>query len=379
MANLDLPAFHGIIGRSPAMQALFRGIERVAPHDVSVLIQGESGTGKELIARAVHRLSRRRERPLQTVNAGAFSRELLLSELFGHERGAFTGAVTRTAGLLAAAHGGTLFLDEVAELPPEGQVALLRFLQEGELRAVGSRETRRVDVRVIAATHRDLPAMIAAGTFREDLYYRLRWMVLAVPPLRERPDDIPLLAEHFRAQLSHRFDLAISGFSARALACLVDGPWPGNVRELETVIAQALLLRGAGLVELEDVAQPGKTGAALAGHRPAPGRIASDLDEELEWPAREALRIAAARGEVRRGDLTARCGVSTESARRHLVRLVERGLLRRTGGGRGGRGVRYVLARGPVDHGRARRRRPDDRSRNTGGGNRKKPQRQERS
>ena len=358
------------------MQALFRGIERVAPHDVSVLIQGESGTGKELIARAVHRLSRRRERPLQTVNAGAFSRELLLSELFGHERGAFTGAVTRTAGLLAAAHGGTLFLDEVAELPPEGQVALLRFLQEGELRAVGSRETRRVDVRVIAATHRDLPAMIAAGTFREDLYYRLRWMVLAVPPLRERPDDIPLLAEHFRAQLSHRFDLAISGFSARALACLVDGPWPGNVRELETVIAQALLLRGAGLVELEDVAQPGETGAGLAVHEPAAGRIASDLDEGLEWPAREALRIAAARGEVRRGDLTARCGVSTESARRHLVMLVERGLLRRTGGGRG---VRYVLARGQVDHGRARRRHPDDRNRNTRGGNRKKPQRQERS
>ncbi len=215
MADPDLRAFHGIIGRSPAMQTLFRRIERVAPHDVSVLIQGESGTGKELIARAVHRLSRRRERPLQTVNAGAFSRELLLSELFGHERGAFTGAVTRTAGLLAAAHGGTLFLDEVAELPPEGQVALLRFLQEGELRAVGSRETRRVDVRVIAATHRDLRAMIAAGTFREDLYYRLRWVVLAVPPLRERPDDIPLLAEHFRAQLNHRFGLAISGFSAQ--------------------------------------------------------------------------------------------------------------------------------------------------------------------
>jgi two-component system response regulator HydG len=162
-------SFHGIIGRSAAMQALFRRIERVAPIDVPVLIQGESGTGKELVASAVHRLSGRRDRPLQTVNSGALSRELLLSELFGHERGAFTGAVTQKAGLLAAAHGGTLFLDEVAELSPDGQVALLRFLQEGEIRAVGSTETRRVDVRVIAATHRRLSAMIAAGTFREDL------------------------------------------------------------------------------------------------------------------------------------------------------------------------------------------------------------------
>src|SRR5262245_19475193 len=166
MADADLPSFHGILGRSVAMQALFRRIEKIAPVDVPVLIQGESGTGKELIAKAVHGLSRRRDRPLQVVNSGAFSPELLLSELFGHERGAFTGAHTRKIGLLALAHGGTLFLDEVAELPREGQVALLRFLQEGELRAVGSTETRRVDVRVIAATNRPLAAMIAAGTFR---------------------------------------------------------------------------------------------------------------------------------------------------------------------------------------------------------------------
>jgi two-component system response regulator HupR/HoxA len=339
MAGAGLPSFHGIISRSAAMHALFRRIEKIAPVDVPVLIQGESGTGKELIARAVHGLSRRQDRPLHTVNSGAFSRELLLSELFGHERGAFTGAVTRKAGLLAVAHGGTLFLDEVAELPPEGQVALLRFLQEGELRAVGSTETRRVDARVITATHRTLSAMIADGTFREDLYYRLRWVVLAVPPLRERPDDIPLLVEHFRTQLNHRFGLTISGFSARALACLEDGPWPGNVRELETVIAQALLLCGEGQVQLEDLAQPGETGAGLAVREPEPRRIASDLDEMLELPEQEALRIAAARGQVRRGDLTARCGVSTESARKYLVGLVERGLLRRAGGGRG---VRYV-------------------------------------
>lgn len=354
------------------MQALFGQIGSVARHDVSVLIQGESGTGKELIARAVHRLSQRRDRPLQTVNAGAFSRELLLSELFGHERGAFTGAVTRTAGLLAAAHGGTLFLDEVAELPPEGQVALLRFLQEGEVRAVGSTETRRVDARVIAATHRALSAMISAGTFREDLYYRLRWVVLAVPPLRERPDDIPLLAEHFRARLNERFGLAISGFSARALACLADGPWPGNVRELETVIAQALLLRGEGLVQLEDVAQPGGTGAGRAVHEPAPTWVASEFDA-LDWPAQEALRIAAARGEVRRSDLIARCGISRESARKYFVGLVARKLLRRVGSG--GRGVRYTLTRPRTDHGRVGRGRSQDRKRNAEEGKRKKAQR----
>ena len=353
------------------MQALFRRIERAAPIDVPVLIQGESGTGKELIASAVYRLSGRRDRPLQTVNSGALSRELLLSELFGHERGAFTGAVTQKAGLLAAAHGGTLFLDEVAELSPEGQVALLRFLQEGEIRAVGSTVTRRVDVRVIAATHRRLSDMIAAGTFREDLYYRLRWVVLAVPPLRERPDDIPLLVEHFRTKLNQRFGLVISGFSARALACLEDGAWPGNVRELETVLAQALLLRGEGQVQLEDLAQPEETGAGQAVREPVPKRTTPDLDELLEWPQQEALRIAAARGQVRRGDLTVRCGISTESARKYLVGLVERRLLQRAGGGRG---ARYVLVRPRVDHGQELRGRPKDRKRNAEGRKRKKAQ-----
>ncbi len=191
MAGPDLPSFHGIIGRSAAMQALFRRIERVAPLDVPVLIQGETGTGKELVARAIQRLSARAERPFEIVNCGALTRELLLSELFGHERGAFTGAVVRKHGLLAVADGGTVFLDEVGDLPLDAQVMLLRFLQSGEIRPVGSTETRRVDVRLIAATHRDLDAAVESGTFREDLYYRLRRVVLEVPPLRARGEDLP--------------------------------------------------------------------------------------------------------------------------------------------------------------------------------------------
>lgn len=218
--------------------------------------------------------------------------------------------------------------------------------------------------------------MIAAGTFREDLYYRLRWVVLSAPPLRERPDDIPLLIEHFRGKLNQRFGLAISGFSARALACLEDRRWPGNVRELETVLAQARLLRGGGQVQLEDLAPPDETGAGRSVREPVPRRPATDVDELLEWPQQEALRIAAARGQVRRGDLTARCGISTESARKYLVGLVERRLLQRAGGGRG---ARYVLVRPRVDHGQELPGRRKNRKRNAEGGKRKKAQRPPRS
>ncbi len=373
MVGTEVPSFHGIIGQSAAMQRLFRWIERVARMDVPVLIQGESGTGKELVVRAIQRLSRRRDHPLKILNCGTLARELLLSELFGHERGAFTGAVIRKTGLAAEAHGGTLFLDEVAELSPEGQMALLRFIQEGEVRPVGSAETIRVNVRVIAATHRKLSAMVAVGTVREDLYHRLRWMVVAIPPLRERPDDIPLLVEHFRIRLNPLVDTAVTGFSPRALACLQDGAWPGNVRELETTVAQALAVRGEGQVEPEDLEQLEEVGATPAVREPAPLPTASDRHESLEWPQQEALRIAAARGEVRRSDLIARCGISTESARKYFVALVERKLLRRVGSG--GRGVRYVLTRPRSDHGRARQRRSRGRKRNTGGGKRKKAQR----
>jgi DNA-binding NtrC family response regulator len=248
-------------------------------------------------------------------------------------------------------------------------VALLRFIQEGEVRAVGSTETRRVDVRFIAAAHRTLSRMVAAGRFREDLYHRLRWMVVAIPPLRERPDDIPLLGEHFRIRLNPLVDAAVTGFSPCALARLQDGAWSGNVRELETTVAQALAVRGEGQVQLEGLEQLGEMGATSAVREPD----AFDRDDALEWPQQEALCIAAARGEVRLSDLIARCGISRESARKYFVGLVARKLLRRVG--RGGRGVRYELTRPGNDHDRERQGRSRGRKRNAECGKRKKAQR----
>ena len=325
------------------MLALGRDIETFAPHDVPILIRGESGTGKELVAQAICRVSRRRERPFKVVNCGALARELLLSQLFGHERGAFTGAVTQRRGTLALADGGTVFLDEVGELLPEAQVALLRFLQEGTIEPVGSSQPIQVDVRIIAATHRDLEGMVASGSFREDLYYRLRWVVFKVPPLRERREDIPVLAEHFRVAFNARFGLAVAGFSPMTMALLHDYPWPGNVRDLEAVVARAAISRASGVIEPEDLAMPGRPAPGAK----APGRRlgrAPDGAESLTWPAQEALRMAAARGEVRRADVMQRCGVSRELARRTLVDLVRQGLLRRIGVGRG-RGIHYVRLR----------------------------------
>jgi two-component system response regulator HupR/HoxA len=321
------------------MQALFRRTERVAPLDVPVLVVGESGTGKELVARAIQRLSRRSERRFETVNCGALTRELLLSELFGHERGAFTGAVARKEGLLAVADGGTVFLDEVGELPVDAQAMLLRFLQQGEVRPVGSIQTRRVDARIIAATHRDLEAEVERGAFREDLYYRLRRVVFEVPPLRSRREDIPYLVEHFLGLVNERYGLTIEGAMPRALALLEHQRWRGNVRELEAMLEQAMIFRGSGWLRPDDLAFPRI--------RKSTERVADvGLDqvalapEDLTWSQREALRIVAERSEVRRRDFMARCGISREVARRELGGLVALGLLRRVGTGRG---ARYTL------------------------------------
>lgn len=334
MAQADLPSFHGIIGRSPAMLALFRRIGRVALFDVPVLIRGETGTGKEIVTRAIWQLGARRDRRFETVNAGALNRELLISGLFGHERGAFTGAVARKPGLLALADGGTVFLDEVGDLPLDAQVMLLRFLQSGEIRPVGSTETGRVNVRLIAATHRDLEAAVERGTFREDLYYRLRRVVLEVPPLRVRREDIPLLVEHIRVQVNQQYGLAIDGVTPRALALLGRAPWRGNVRELEAIIEQAMIFRDRGWVGLEDLDLPVLT--QRKGARASPAGAGADI---LSWCQDEALRMAATGRGVRRRDLIARCGVSREVARRELARLVHTGALQRVGRGRG---TRYV-------------------------------------
>jgi two-component system response regulator GlrR len=222
----------GIITRSPIMEDLLRQARLVADADASVLIFGDSGTGKELLARAIHRASPRAERPFVGVNCGAIPGELLESELFGHARGAFTGAVQAHKGLFQAADGGTLFLDEIGDMPVPLQVKLLRVLQEGEVRPVGSTQSIPVDVRVVSATHRDLDAQKAAGLFREDLFYRINVVALRLPPLAERREDIPLLCAHFLRKLAERYRKAVPTLAPEAMAQLVAAPWPGNVRQL---------------------------------------------------------------------------------------------------------------------------------------------------
>jgi DNA-binding NtrC family response regulator len=316
------------------MRLVFQRIERVAPLDVPVLILGESGTGKELVAAAIHELSGRRTARFEAVNCGGLTRELLRSELFGHERGAFTGAVDRHPGLLTTAHGGTVFLDEVGDLAPEAQVMLLRFLAEGEIRPVGSTRATRADVRVIAATHRDLRRWMREERFREDLFYRLRRVVLTVPPLRERPEDLPLLVEHFRRQVNARHHMAIERVTPAALRRLIAYRWPGNVRELESVLEEAMILKGRGSLGPQD----------LTLQTPVDRLAASTDSTEGVEPARHlgsrqrvALELARAHGFVTRSRLAAACGISGELARRELHALARLGLLRRTGHGRGTR------------------------------------------
>jgi two-component system response regulator GlrR len=232
----------GIITRSPRMEDLLRQARRVADSDASVLIFGESGTGKELLARAIHRASPRRERAFVAVNCGAIPEPLLESELFGHARGAFTGAVQAHKGLFQAADGGTIFLDEIGDMPLALQVKLLRVLQEGEVRPVGATQPVRVDVRVISATHRDLDAHRASGQFREDLYYRLNVVSLRLPALADRREDIPLLATHFLGKLAERYHRPVPSLAPEAMAQLVAAEWPGNVRQLLNLLEQAVAL-----------------------------------------------------------------------------------------------------------------------------------------
>ena len=244
--------FEDIVGQSPALTAVLRKVEQVAPTDSTVLILGETGTGKELIARGIHRLSRRRDRPLVTVNCGAIAPGLVESELFGHERGAFTGAVSRKIGRFELADGGTIFLDEIGDLSVDLQVKLLRVLQEGEIERVGGSRTFTVDVRVIAATHHDLGVAVKAGRFRSDLFYRLNVFPMETPPLRNRKEDIPLLVRHFAMQYGVKLGKRIEAVPKRALDALIAYDWPGNIRELRNVIERALIITQGTTLELRD-------------------------------------------------------------------------------------------------------------------------------
>ncbi|MBS2025584.1 MAG: sigma-54-dependent Fis family transcriptional regulator [Deltaproteobacteria bacterium] len=232
----------GMIGACQAMQDVFDRIRKVAPTSSTVLILGESGTGKELVARAVHRQSPRREAPFIAVNCAAIPDGLIESELFGHEKGAFTGAVAASSGLVEAADGGTLFLDEIGELPAAAQARLLRVLQEGEVRRVGSARSRKVDVRMLAATHRDLPQQLRDGRFREDLYFRLRVLEIRLPPLRERKEDLLPLADFLLAQACKRLNRPLYSFAPDARDAIAGHRWPGNVRELDNAIERAVIL-----------------------------------------------------------------------------------------------------------------------------------------
>ncbi|MFZ5891527.1 MAG: sigma-54-dependent transcriptional regulator [Myxococcota bacterium] len=278
---------HDIIGRSPALRRVMDLVERVAATRTTVLITGESGTGKERVARAIHRLSERADGPFLVVNSGALPEALMESELFGHEKGAFTGAQTKHRGLFREAEGGTILLDEVGELPANLQVKLLRVLQERSVRPVGAAQEVPVDVRVLAATNRDIEADVAAGRFRSDLYYRLNVIRIELPPLRERREDVTLLAERFVRHFAEEMGKDIAGFTPDALRALQTYPFPGNVRELENVIERAVALAGSRVIGLGDLPTE-LSGTAGA---PTPALLALP---------REGVRLDEVLGEVER-------------------------------------------------------------------------------
>ena len=275
----------GMVGRSPAMVEIYKTIARVAPGGSTMLILGESGTGKELIARAIHENSPRRKRPFVAVDCGALTPTLLESELFGHVRGAFTGAVGDTPGLFAEANGGTVFLDEVGDVSPALQAKLLRVLQEHQIRPVGGSLWRAVDVRVIAATNRDLAGAVEAGSFREDLYYRLKVVTLQLPPLRERLEDIPLLVEHLVRRAAHECSKTVTGISEQALARLGAYHWPGNVRELAHVLERGVALAQQEILTADDL--PGELRQAV----PAPASTPEDRPTLAELKRRYVHRV----------------------------------------------------------------------------------------
>ncbi len=274
--NLDLwhdsprkcAQFEGIVGHSPALRRVLQMVQTVAPGDSTVLLLGETGTGKELVARAIHNCSRRKERAFVKLNCAAIPTGLLESELFGHERGAFTGAITQKIGRVEVADQGSLFLDEIGDIPLELQPKLLRVLQEREFERLGSTRTKKIDVRVVAATHRDLEGMILKGEFRSDLYYRLNVFPISIPPLRERPEDIALLVEHFVQEAARRLNKTIDAIPSDTMTALTDYQWPGNIRELENVIERAVILSRSSVLRVPHRDLQSRVTAGYSSERP---------------------------------------------------------------------------------------------------------------
>jgi two-component system, NtrC family, response regulator HupR/HoxA len=309
-------SYHGIFGSAPAMQELYDLLDRIAPSDSTVLVQGENGTGKELVSRAIHEASERRDRRFIVTNCSAFNDNLLDSELFGHKRGAFTGAVSDKSGLFEVADTGTFFLDEIGDMSPTLQVKVLRVLQDGTFTRVGDTENRKVDVRLICATNRDLAAMVANGQFREDLYYRIHVLTVGLPALRDRREDIPLLIEHFLARHRRARPKRLTPACAEQLHAY---PWPGNVRELENEVERLVVLSGDAPEISVDLLSP---------------RIrqwAPPIDDDIEVDIRslpaavEALERKMIGAAMRRhGGNKTRAAEDLKVSRRNLIRLVQK-------------------------------------------------------
>jgi len=305
---------YGIVGRSRAIQEVIRQAEIVAGTKSTVLITGETGTGKELIARAIHYRSEQREMPLVKVNCAAIPETLLESELFGHVRGAFTGAMGTKKGKFALANGGTIFLDEIGTMPLVLQAKLLRVLQEREFEPLGSERVERVDVRVIAATNRDLRRLVAEGRFQEDLFYRLDVIPIALPPLRERREDVPPLVEHFVRKHAQRIGRRIERIEDGVMALLQQWDWPGNVRELENVIERAVVLAGGPTIGIGAVSLSGGTAA------PSKGLPSLKLRANLEWVERETVRCALESARGVKKDAAELMGISQRALSYYLAK-----------------------------------------------------------
>jgi len=306
-------SFDTLIGNSPSFRRVIEQVTEVCETRATVMLNGESGTGKELVARAIHFNSPRRARPFVAVNCAAIPETLLESELFGHVKGAFTGAVSNRVGRFAAAEGGTLFLDEIGDMPLAIQAKLLRVVQERSFEPVGASRSQTVDVRLVAATHKDMRAAVAAGLFREDLFYRLNVFPIRLPALRERAEDIPLLAAHFLASLSETVGKPVTGFSPAALAAMSAHDWPGNIRELHNCVERALIVAKTATIDVQDLPRELFEGQRRTGGAALP----RDLDAELERIERDFILEA-----LRRSD-----GVQVKAAR--LLGIAERSLWHR--------------------------------------------------